>query len=215
MNRDAAIGSDAGGWQSWPPLRAPKLVAPAPASAAAPQTPSPAEDLQALRERAYCEAYAAGLEAGRAAGSAEVASRVEQLEVLCAALARPLAEIGTVLEAELAALVTTLVRHLVRRELRTDPCAVVAVVRDAIALLPVSQQRPRIHLHPDDAALVCELLHLEREERAWSLVEDPAITRGGCRVQTEDSAVDATLETRLARLCAAVLGGERVGEVDA
>ncbi|GMU45845.1 MAG: hypothetical protein AMXMBFR26_06270 [Porticoccaceae bacterium] len=212
MNRDAAIGPDAGGWQSWPSLRAPQPAAPVPAPPL--QTP-PTEDLQALRERAYREAYAAGLEAGRAAGSAELAARAVQLEVLCAALERPLAEVGTVLEAELAALVTTLVRHLVRRELRADPSVIVAVVRDAVALLPVSQQRPRIHLHPDDAALVRELLHLEGEERAWSLVEDPAVTRGGCRVRTEDSAVDATLETRLARLCAAVLGGERAGEVAA
>ena len=212
MSRDTTIGPDAGGWQAWPPP--PRGPRPAAATAPAPPTP-PAEDPQAVRERAYREAYAAGLEAGRAAGSAELAARAAQFDALCGALARPLAEVGTALEAELAALVTTLVRHLVRRELRADPSAIVAVVRDAVALLPVSQQRPRIHLHPDDAALVRELLHLEGEERAWSLIEDPAVSRGGCRVRTEDSAVDATLETRLARLCATVLGGERAGEADA
>lgn len=206
------LDPEAARWQAWPPMPAAK-----PAQPEAEPTPEvlPAEELKALREQAYQEAYAAGLETGRAAGTAQLAARAKQLDVLLAELARPLEAVAETLESELAALVTTLVRQLVRRELRTDPSAIVAVVREAVALLPVSQQRPRIHLHPDDAALVRELLHLEGEERAWNLVEDPAVTRGGCRVHTEDCKVDATLETRLARLCAAVLGGERAGEVAA
>jgi flagellar assembly protein FliH len=52
----------------------------------------------------------------------------------------------------------------------------------------------------------------EGEESAWQIVEDPTVTRGGCRVATETSEVDATVEARVAAVVARVLGEEREGE---
>lgn len=208
MNQKRAAGN-LSGWHAWPATK-PRAVQPDPRHSEQPAEPT--AELQLVRERAYREAYAVGLEAGRAAGGAQLGARAEELEALFVAVAEPLAEIGAQLEAQLTALVTALVRQLVRRELRTEPDVIVAVVREAIELLPVSQQRPRVHLHPEDAGLLRELLHLDAEDRAWTLVPDPAITRGGCRVRTDDSSIDASLETRIARLCAAALGGERSRE---
>ena len=79
-----------------------------------------------------------------------------------------------------------------------------------MALLPVAEGDIRLELHPDDAALVRELLHLdEREAPAWRIVEDPTLTRGGCRILNATSRIDATLENRIQQVVAAVLGGER------
>jgi flagellar assembly protein FliH len=50
-------------------------------------------------------------------------------------------------------------------------------------------------------------------ELAWKIVEDPVCARGGCKVLTGSSQVDATLESRLAALINSLLGGER--DVDA
>jgi flagellar assembly protein FliH len=44
---------------------------------------------------------------------------------------------------------------------------------------------------------------------AWRIVEDPLITRGGCKVDTEVSHIDATVENRLAAVIATLFGGER------
>jgi len=41
-------------------------------------------------------------------------------------------------------------------------------------------------------------------------VEDPVITRGGCRISSENSSIDAQVETRLGAAIAAVLGDERI-----
>jgi flagellar assembly protein FliH len=41
------------------------------------------------------------------------------------------------------------------------------------------------------------------------MVEDPLITRGGCKVDTEVSYIDATVENRLAAVIATLFGGER------
>ncbi|RMG30702.1 MAG: flagellar assembly protein FliH, partial [Gammaproteobacteria bacterium] len=51
-------------------------------------------------------------------------------------------------------------------------------------------------------------------ERDWKLVEDPTLSRGGCRVETESSRIDATVEQRLHAVLARFLGGERQGDPD-
>jgi flagellar assembly protein FliH len=48
----------------------------------------------------------------------------------------------------------------------------------------------------------------------WKLIEDVVISRGGCKVLTETSAIDATVENRLAAIVATVLGGEREEDED-
>lgn len=214
VNQKPVAGS-VGDWRVWPPVAVakPRAVHPDPVSPEKSAGPSPAE-LQRIREQAYREAYATGLEAGRAAGVAQLSVRARELEALFGGLADPFATAGEALQAQLAALITALVRQLVRRELRAEPSVIVAVVREAIGLLPVSQQRPRVHLHPEDAALLRELLHLDGEDKVWSLVEDPTVSRGGCRVRTDDSTIDATLESRVARLCAATLGSERAEDAN-
>ena len=48
-------------------------------------------------------------------------------------------------------------------------------------------------------------------ERAWQLVEDPVMARGGCQVTTATSRVDARLETRLGAIVSELMGTERQG----
>jgi flagellar assembly protein FliH len=64
-------------------------------------------------------------------------------------------------------------------------------------------------LHPEDAAVVREKLAAPGSESAWKIVEDPVMTRGGCRVTTDTAHIDARLETRLHSIMTAVLGEER------
>ena len=92
---------------------------------------------------------------------------------------------------------------------RTDPQQVIAVIRETLALLPVAAREVRLHLHPEDAALVRERLAEPNAERAWSVVEDPVIGRGGCRLTSENSSIDAQVESRLGAAIAAALGEER------
>ena len=71
----------------------------------------------------------------------------------------------------------------------------------------------RIFLHPEDAELVKENLAIgESKDRRWEIVEDPVLTRGGCRVVTEVSQIDSTIEHRLNAIISEVLGSERTGD---
>ena len=103
-----------------------------------------------------------------------------------------------------------MVKQLFRREIRIDPTHVIGVVREAIQLLPIASRNVQVNLHPDDAALVRESLSPAEGEPAWTIVEDPLISHGGCRVTTENSQVDATAEARLQAVINNILGDERV-----
>jgi len=97
----------------------------------------------------------------------------------------------------------------VRREVKSDPQLIIGVVREALSILPVSSRNVRLMVHPEDAELIREIYALSEIEVGWSLVEDPVINRGGCKVVTDTSQIDATLESRLARLIAPLLAGAR------
>jgi flagellar assembly protein FliH len=168
--------------------------------------------IEELRRRAYEEGFALGREEGQAAGRQELSAGAERLELLMYALARPFEELDQEVEEKLVALSIAIARQLVRRELRTDPGQIVAVVREAVTTLPESGRSIQLYLHPEDAGLVRELLPLPEGERPWTILEDPTIDRGGCKVTTDASRVDATLDARLNAVIVAIMGGEREGD---
>lgn len=167
---------------------------------------------RAERQARYDEARAAGLAAAReeiAARLAELDRQIARFGAAVDALAAPLASLDAEVERELVRLAVTVGTHLARRELKSDPGRIVAVIRETVALLPLAAREVRVHLHPEDATLVRERLAAPHAERAWSIVEDPVLARGGCRVTAESSEIDARLETRVAATIAQLLGEER------
>jgi flagellar assembly protein FliH len=174
------------------------------------------EDLNAIEREAWEVGFAAGRDAGiaavrqeRQAQLAELERRVQRLGALLDFMARPLEQLDAEVERQLAVLAGAIARQVVRREIRTEPGQIIAVIRETVALLPAATREVRVHLHPDDAALVRERLREPGGDAAWAIVEDPVLSRGGCRVTTESSTIDARVEQRLGAAIAAVLGDER------
>ena len=162
-----------------------------------------------LQEEAHKEAFQQGLEEGRQAGRAEVRAQVERLAGMFHDLAKPFEVLDEEVERELLTLSMALARQIVRRELKTDPTQIIGIIREAIAALPVAARDVRVHLHPEDAAVVRDNLAPTESERAWSMVEDPVMARGGCQITTSNSRIDARLETRLTSILSELLGTER------
>jgi flagellar assembly protein FliH len=162
-----------------------------------------------LQAEAYKEAFQQGLTEGREAGRGEVRAQVEKLAGMFYDLAKPFEVLDTEVERELLTLAMALARQIVRRELKTDPTQIIGIIRDAIAALPVAARDVRVHLHPEDAAVVRQNLAPTESERAWSIIEDPVMARGGCQITTANSRIDARLETRLATILSELMGDER------
>lgn len=165
--------------------------------------------LEAIQKEAYEEAWRVGHADGLRAGEEAARERVERLDRLLVALAHPFDELDEQIEKQLVELAMATTRQLFRREIREEPTHVIGVVRDAIQLLPVASRSVQVHLHPDDAAIVREHLAPAEGEPAWSIVEDPLMSHGGCRVSTENSQVDASAEARLKALIRRVAGDDR------
>jgi flagellar assembly protein FliH len=179
-----------------------------------------ADQLSSIQDQAHKEAFEQGFTQGYKDGldkaqkesvqkNQELQRRVQQMEQLLRALSNPFEQLDGQVETELASLAVSLARQIIRRELKLDPGEIVAVVREAVAALPVATRRPQIFLHPDDAAFIRQTFSLSSEHEHWKLVDDPALTRGDCRVVTENSRIDATVENRLSAIIAQALGGER------
>lgn len=169
-------------------------------------------------------AWDIGYEKGHAAGAdaaekeceqriAELDRQLAQAKTLLATLSTPLEQLDSDVEEQLVALAFAVAKHMVRRELKMDPTQIIAVVRETVGLLPVSQRDVRVHLHPQDAATLRERLAEPQTARAWVIVEDPMMTRGGCRVTTDTAQIDARIETRLAAAFNQLLGDERAAAV--
>jgi flagellar assembly protein FliH len=162
-----------------------------------------------LQAEAHKEAFEQGLAEGREAGRAEVHAQVERLAGMFYDLAKPFEQLDAEVERELLSLAMALARQIVRRELKADPTQIIGIIREAIAALPVAAREVRVHLHPEDAAVVKQHLAPTENERAWQIIEDPVMARGGCRISTATSRIDARLETRLGSILSELLGGER------
>jgi len=174
------------------------------------------EDLQGPEKQAWVEAEAAGRAAGLAAAQRQIDARVRQLDEVTAALStalgalsRPLSHVDDEVHGQIVELAIAIARGLMRRELREDPSQIIGIVRETVALLPAAARGVRVLLHPEDAALVRERLPAGGPEQAWSIVDDPVLARGDCRVLTEYAQIDARIESRLKATLLTLLGEER------
>lgn len=176
-----------------------------------------AADLEKLQAQARQEAYEEGRKEGFEFGHNEALEQYRQqfeeklaaFDKILESFHQPFEELDEQVENELVELVISMVKQLVRREVKMDPSHVVGVVREAMSALPVSNQDITLMLHPEDAEIIREVFSLTEKEQAWRIVEDPVLKRGGCRVTSGDSQVDATLESRLDALIAPLLSDER------
>ena len=106
-------------------------------------------------------------------------------------------------ESQAVQLATAMAARIVRRELRQDPQITIAWVREALELAAGSGQIV-LKLNPQDQSVLGDRLERLTKEMnrlgQVQVVADPAISSGGCRVETEFGSLDQQLEAQLARL---------------
>jgi flagellar assembly protein FliH len=166
------------------------------------------EQTEANRAKGYEEGLAMA-QAEVDARLAQLESRVQRLDAILQLLHKPLEQLDDEIERQLTALALAVGKHLARRELRAEPAQIIAIIREAVTRLPAAARDVRVHLHPDDAAIVRERLSTPGNERAWSVVEDPALSQGGCLVRTENSQIDQRFERRMDAIVGSILGDDR------
>ncbi|WP_339489552.1 flagellar assembly protein FliH [Pseudomonas sp. RL_5y_Pfl2_70] len=166
------------------------------------------EELESIRQEAYNEGFAIGEKEGfhsatlkvRQEAEGVLTAKVESLEQLMGHLFEPIAEQDTQIEKSLVNLVQHIAKQVIQRELAIDSTQIEHVMRDALKLLPLGVGNVRLYVNPQDFEQVKALR--ERHEETWRIVEDETLLPGGCRVETDHSRIDASIETRVSQVMA-------------
>lgn len=86
-------------------------------------------------------------------------------------------------------------QQVIRCELTLQPQQILSLVEETMQALPDTRAEMKIHLEPN---AVHKLKELAAEKiKHWTLVADPTISPGGCRIVSDKSDADASVETRL------------------
>lgn len=149
-----------------------------------------------LIEAAKAEGFEAGYAAGMQKAGEEIqracAERNQQLDILLQTLATPALTIDEQLEQDLVSLTLSVARQIVQVELRSNPEAVHVLVREALDKLPPNDAPIQLHLHPDDAPVIAELIADKSLARPLEIIASDTIVRGGCLVNSGPATVDAS-----------------------
>jgi flagellar assembly protein FliH len=171
-----------------------------------------ASDTKPLERTQFSRGHQAGLAAAKAEIQTELTTirgKTAQIDAILQLLAQPLDHLQNEVLEQLSLLAITVAKHILRRELKSDPTQVIAIIRESISRLPATARDIKVQLHPDDAAVVQEHLAATSGDRAWNIVEDPTQSRGGCLIKTAVAQIDARLDSRINAIVSAVMGDER------
>jgi flagellar assembly protein FliH len=141
------------------------------------------------------QGYEQGSQALEAHESRKAADLAAQMQRLLQGFTRDLAAMEAQVASDVVTLAVDIARQVLRRELATDPEALLPAVREALRALGEGASALEIHLHPAEAARLAP--HLEAmQPGAYRVVPDADLPRGGCRVEGDTGIADAGFESR-------------------
>ena len=157
-------------------------------------------ELEREMERREQAAFRKGLEQGRAAAGQEAAAQLkpvlERFALTINELSSHRRQLRREAETDLVKLAIAIARRVLRREMTTDPDAMLGLVRAALEKLE-GREIERVRVHPADAEAVKQ--HLERARTAgrFEVIPEPRLERGAAIFETSRGSLDASVETQL------------------
>lgn len=146
------------------------------------------------------QGQAEGLQRGMEEGRALALEQFEQLARPVDAMLAGLKDLKNELRAaqrnEVVELVGKIARQVIRAELALQPVQLLTLVEEALAVMPPSRDEVEVFLNPEELRRVMELD--PKRARQWTLLPDPALEPGECRVRAGDHEADAGCQGRLA-----------------
>ena len=159
---------------------------------------APAAGVEAIRDEAYQEGFAAGV----AEAQAQLAGPARALTAAAEQLQAMRADAADSVEADAVDLALRIAEQALGAAVAVDPTLVVEAVRGALRRM-VERDHVLILVNPDDLDVVRE--HVSRLVGELGGIEhcevqaERRVRPGGAIVRTAEGEVDATLETKLAR----------------
>lgn len=174
---------------------------------------SAGQQAERIKKEAYSAAfkkgYAEGLEKGTKEGLTKVEDIRKQAEDVLVEAHRVSREYIDGRRQEIVNLALSIAEKIIRCQVDLNDGAVSGVVSEAIKSA-VIKGRVTIMVNPLDYPFVDnmkdELAKLVEGSAIVSIIKDSSIKRGGCKIETDVSSVDATIDNQLQKIKEALLG---------
>lgn len=166
------------------------------------------EQIATAREQARREGLAEGLaqgyQTGMEQGRAQALEENSLLQQLSLAFGAEIAHAKELVAQDLLDLSLDLAKAMLKTALEIQPERVLPIVNEAIGYLPTLQQPALLFLNPEDALLVRERMGSELTSAGWRVLDEAAMERGGCRIETATNQIDAATSSRWQRIAASL-----------
>lgn len=192
--------------------------------------PLTAEDMQKIAEQAKKEGYAEGYQEGKTKGHKdglvkgerqgtdkaykETKRQIEtermRLKTISDQLMIPAGEQELLLENIIIDTAIRLAQEIIQREISESPEALFNIVKRAVSALPAGAKNVSVTLGEQDAELFNETY--PEAARSWAVHVDNTLQVGGCRVETSESLIDYSVESRLEKYLLEVRSQGEKGE---
>lgn len=146
----------------------------------------------------HAEGLAQGLQQGLEQGQTQIDQQVALLTAVMDKFSDPIAKVDSEVEQQLLLLVNGLTKALIRVEVKTNPQVLLNTLREVVATLPIADREIKMHLHPEDVALVnASFDEVDLQQRKWSLIAEPSLQRGDLQLECGSSSVDYLIDDRI------------------
>ncbi|MDX8399279.1 MAG: flagellar assembly protein FliH [Gallionellaceae bacterium] len=159
-----------------------------------------AAELENIQIQAHDEGFQTGYQEGYNEGAQLAAEETRKLTALVSSMEQALKNVNQQVTQSLLDLSLELAQQMLHQVLKVQPEVLLDIIRDAISTLPHFNPGAHIVLHPSDAEIVRARMGEHLAHSGWKIFEDAQITPGGARIETTNSQIDATVETRWKRI---------------
>ena len=163
------------------------------------------KDIEDLQKRAYDESYQTGYEEGKKKAEFELKEKLGSAQTLLDELTEPVKLIDTEVKQQLVQLALAVAKQIAKSEISVNPEKLLKLIEHGVMSLPESPINVYVHLNPEDLSALKPVLEANKKSRAWSIVEDVALARGGCKLYTENSSVDLSIDAQIAKIASRFL----------
>ncbi|MVB17008.1 flagellar assembly protein FliH [Vibrio cholerae] len=153
-----------------------------------------AEGFQAGHQEGQTQGYQDGV----AEGQALIQEQVKTFMALANQFAQPLDLLNAQVEKQLVDMVLALTKEVVHVEVQTNPQVILDTVKASVEALPIAGHAITLKLNPEDVEIIRQAYgEQEIETRNWTLLSEPALSRGDVQIEAGESSVSYRMEERI------------------
>lgn len=161
------------------------------------------ENIAGIEQEAYEKGFAQGEKDGFELGEKKAVKIIENIENLFNEMTNLKHDILKQHEREILDLIFAVAEKIVHHEVRSDETVIKNAILNALELA-VEKNKIIFNVNPEDYDYVekirPEIVNQNKELKSIVITSDPAVTRGGCFLETPYGNIDATIESKLEKI---------------